>query len=378
MRLPNATSRVAAATAKMAVRQILHRVPTRLWRRLLPRTEIGFCYHMVSDTTLPHLKHYYNISTADFDADLIYLQKTFGIISYQQLLERRNSPNPAHDTSVILTFDDGFAECATTVSPTLLRRGADCIFFIVTDLVDNAVVFRETAASLCIDAVLRLSIAQVEAIVRDLGLDAVIRPPPETALFDPTRLPLDVADLGCQPDHRLRPLLHWLLTVRVADVDLIRQLAVRLGVDPLDYVRTTKPYLTTQQIRQLQADGFMIGAHGLGHHRLQDLSRAAAEREIVESCRIVRDMTGQANVPFAFPYSGEGIDRTWLEELRRKHDFIGLFFDTGGLRNDAPFVVQRVFGERFGVDRTVDAILRRAWARRTAWHRSDWANAPSR
>ncbi|HUI59318.1 MAG TPA: hypothetical protein VLX90_03810, partial [Steroidobacteraceae bacterium] len=84
-------------------------------------------------------------------------------------------------------------------------------------------------------------------------------------------------------------------------------------------------------------------------------------------CRIVREITGQSSVPFAFPYSGGGLDRAWLAGLRARHDFVGLLFDTGGVREDAPFVVQRVFGERFSRDRTLDAILRRAWADPAAW-----------
>ena len=104
------------------------------------------------------------------------------------------------------------------------------------------------------------------------------------------------------------------------------------------------------------------------HRWLQDLSPDEARHEIVESCRIVRDITGQSTVPFAFPYFGGGLARTWLADIRNTHDFVGLFFDTDGLREDAPFVVQRVFGERFGHDRTVDGILRRAWSRRPAWY----------
>jgi peptidoglycan/xylan/chitin deacetylase (PgdA/CDA1 family) len=182
--------------------------------------------------------------------------------------------------------------------------------------------------------------------------------------------PLEVAGLARQADRRLQPLLHWLLTVAPADLDLVNQLAARLGVEPEAYLQSVRPYLTTPQIRQLQADGFTIGAHSCSHRSLEDLSRADAEHEIVESCRIIRGVTGQTSVPFAFPYFGGGLDRAWLAQLRRQHDFIGLFFDTDGLREDAPFVVQRVFGERFGPDSTVDATLRRAWSRRRAWGRS--------
>jgi peptidoglycan/xylan/chitin deacetylase (PgdA/CDA1 family) len=355
---------------RMAASQTLHRVPISLWRRLFPKTELGFCYHMVSDVPLPHLRHYPILSPADFDADLTYLRKYFNFISYEQLAQRRGSSNALRDNAAILTFDDGFAECATVAAPILLGHGAGCVFFVVTDLVDNCVVFRESEASLCIDAICRLPVERVETVLRELGLDARLRPPPARTLFDPTRHPLDIAGLGDQPEHRLQPLFHWLLTIGEPDLELMHQLCARLGVDPLGYLRQVRPYLTTRQIGQLRSDGFTIGAHGLTHRRLQELPRDEAEHEIVESCRIVRDITGQSSVPFAFPYFGGGMDRAWLAGLRRQHDFIGLFFDTDGLREDEPFVVQRVFGERFGHDRTLDGILRRAWGRRPAWRRS--------
>jgi hypothetical protein len=187
--------------------------------------------------------------------------------------------------------------------------------------------------------------------------------------LDAVRLPLDIATLGAQPDPGLRPLLHWLLTLGVADAAVLREISLRLGVDTADYLRTARPYLTGAQIRALRADGFTIGAHSRSHRWLQDLAPDEAEREIVESCRIVRDLTGQQKVPFAFPYFGGGIDRAWLARLRRQHDVIGLFFDTDGVREDAAFVVQRVFGERIGHGRTLDAILRAAWAQRAAWAR---------
>ena len=91
-----------------------------------------------------------------------------------------------------------------------------------------------------------------------------------------------------------------------------------------------------------------------------------AEREIVNSCRVIQNITGQSSVPFAFPYFGGGIDRAWLARLREEHDVIGLFFDTQGLKRDEPFVVQRVFGERTEEIGSIARILRRAWRRRVS------------
>jgi peptidoglycan/xylan/chitin deacetylase (PgdA/CDA1 family) len=256
------------------------------------------------------------------------------------------------------------------VAPLLRRRGLRCVFFVITDLIDNRVLFRESAASLCIEAIMRIPFDQIESIVAELGLGALLRPIPGASLSEPTTTrPFGLADLDPNLDPRLLPLLRWLLQLPAGEESLAGRLLARLGIEPRNYLQQVKPYLTTEQIRQLHADGFTIGAHSCSHRRLQDLSRADAEHEIVESCRIVRDITGQHSVPFAFPYFGGGLDRAWLAGLREQHECIGLFFDTNGVCEDAPFVVQRVFGERFTRDRSLDAILRRAWADPAAWRR---------
>lgn len=357
-----------ARSAHETARQVLHIAPLMLWRKLVPKTELGFCYHMVSDCAVPHIKHYRVLNTATFESDLDYLRGRFEFLTYEQLVQRRASTNRIRDNAVILTFDDGFAECATVVAPLLRQRGLSCVLFVITNLIDNRVIFRESAASLCIQAILQMPFEQLESIMAELGLGARLRPAPGTAL-PAAALPLEVADLGPGPDPRLLPLLHWLLQVPPSEEGVIARLLARLGVDSQSYLRKAQPYLTSEQIRQLHADGFTIGAHSCSHRRLQDLPQAEAEHEIVESCRIVREITDQTTVPFAFPYFGGGLDRSWLARLRQRHDFIGLFFDTDGVREDEPFVVQRMFGERFSRDRNLDAILRRAWARPSAWRR---------
>jgi len=356
------------SAVRRAADRTLHLAPMPMWRRLFPKTELGVCYHMVSDSPGPHIKHYRVLDGAAFEADLDYLQANFDFISYEQLVQRRGAANQARDNAMVLTFDDGFAECASVVAPLLQRRGVSCVFFVITDLIDNNVLFRESEASLCIDAILKLPVETVEALVDELGLREEVQAQ-SARLLDPALLSLDIAGLGAEPDPRLRPLLHWLLNLPADEVEVLARLRERLGIEPQRYLRQAQPYLTTAQIRQLHADGFTIGAHSRTHRRLQQLSRAEAELEIVESCRAIRDITGQASVPFAFPYFGGDLDRTWLGQVREHNDVVGLFFDTDGLREDEPFVVQRVFGERFGPDLTMDAILRRAWSRRPAWGR---------
>jgi len=139
--------------ARETVSQTLHLAPTAFWRRLFPKSAVGVCYHVVSDRPLAHVKHYRFLGRADFEADLRYLQSRFGFISYAELAERRMSSSAVRDNAAILTFDDGFAECFTEVTPVLRRLGLTGIFFLITDLIDNTTIFRESTAALCIEKI---------------------------------------------------------------------------------------------------------------------------------------------------------------------------------------------------------------------------------
>src|SRR5579863_5314166 len=134
---------------------MLRHLPLPLWRSLFPKSAVGICYHIVSDRPVTHVRHYPVLDAATFQADLLYLQRTFGFVSYDEVVQRRRGAGRVRDNAVIVTFDDGFAECASVVAPILRRFGAGGVFFVITDLIDNEVVFRETEASLCIDTICR-------------------------------------------------------------------------------------------------------------------------------------------------------------------------------------------------------------------------------
>src|SRR5215831_10222993 len=163
----------------------LHLAPLVLWRKLLPKTDLGVCYHMVSDGPVRHLKHYHFLDTDSFESDLDYLDGRFEFVTYEELARRRTAAIPKRRNSLILTFDDGFAECATVVAPLLRRRGLRCVFFVITDLIDNKVLFRESAASLCIEAILQMPFEQVASIMAQFGLGGLLRPSPSVSLSAP-------------------------------------------------------------------------------------------------------------------------------------------------------------------------------------------------
>ena len=106
------------------------------------------------------------------------------------------SAAPARDNAVILTFDDGFAECATVIAPLLRQAGIPAVFFVVTDLIDNATLFHESEAALCISAIAGLPAGQVDDILRELDFAAQLpKPPRPERWLEQTRAPLAIAGL---------------------------------------------------------------------------------------------------------------------------------------------------------------------------------------
>ncbi|HUK78250.1 MAG TPA: polysaccharide deacetylase family protein, partial [Thermoleophilia bacterium] len=135
-------------------------------------------------------------------------------------------------------------------------------------------------------------------------------------------------------------------------------LSQRLALDEEAYLREAAPYLTSAQVRELAADGWSFGGHATVHRHLEGLSYDDLECEIVESCAVAARLSGRARAPFAFPYSGQGVRRDWLAEIRGRHDQVGLFFDVHGLRREGALVWHRIDIER--QDESIATTVRRA------------------
>jgi peptidoglycan/xylan/chitin deacetylase (PgdA/CDA1 family) len=346
-------------------------VPLSAWQRLFPKDVVSVFYHMVSDDHLPHLKLYGYQTKSHFDSDMLFVKNTQRLIRYDDLAERRRRGDTRKDNPLLVTFDDGFAECFTAARPVLLRYGIPGAFFVPTDFIDNERLFTESKISLCIEAIERLADGEVAALAVTLEeIKAAVRgqrrsEPASDAALHVARLGPGLSPGGVE-------LVRWLIALEATAEPLMDRLCDQLGVGAGAYLKERQPFLTADQLRCLASDGFTIGAHGRSHIRLSLLDRTALEREIVEACDKVRTITGQKSVPFAFPYSGEGLDVDTLHEIVRKHDFIGLLFDTGGLRQKADFVVNRLYAGSLPSDRratgaTLPDILCSAWSHPQSW-----------
>jgi peptidoglycan/xylan/chitin deacetylase (PgdA/CDA1 family) len=308
--------RVLRTYAKDAVNAL----PLQALVALVPRDLICIFYHVVSDRPVVHTDHLYTHRPLElFEKDLQFLAKNYAPISYTDLRRNREEKRPLPKKAVHLSFDDGFVECFDLVRPLLLTYNIPCTFFLATDFIDNRRMYYRNQVSLSLEMFRSADQVEQQAILVRLNQEF------GTGLTNVSGFEAWAKSL-----------------VSEVEVQLLCQL---VGVDVPAYLAQRKPYLSRDQIRELLADGFTIGAHSRRHSKLSRLSQEQAEEEILESCLEIGRMTGNAGVPFSFPNSGDGLDREFLARIRQDHRAVGLYFDTKGFRQDRPFIVNRIWAE---------------------------------
>jgi peptidoglycan/xylan/chitin deacetylase (PgdA/CDA1 family) len=355
-------------TVNRITRSSLRNVPLPLWEKLFPKDVISLCYHMVSDENLPHFQLYPSKSPAQFEADVEFCKDR--TISYEDLLAKRRLGTSIPSNRFLFTFDDGFAQCFDVIRPILKRHGVDGVFFITTNFIDDRELFRECLVSLCLTRAGQMSDGQavsayerINAVLL-LGLSAERRA--SAGLFDAFVL----RDPNLPTPKRA--LMAAILRIDFASKTAIELLCDLLQIDRNRGARDYAMFMTRQQIKTLSDEGFTIGAHGLDHQLLEYLTEQEIEAEMVASCEAIRDITGKRSMPFAFPHSGINVRRSVLENILRRNPSIELIFDSGYLRRDRDFVVNRVFTDEPGEKRStnVPATLSASWTSPSAWYRS--------
>ena len=356
---------------KHVASKALRSMPLWFWERVVPKDILALCYHIVSDEDLPHQVYYSYKNARQFESDVVYAKSR--AVSYDEVSRHRLRAQPLPRSRILFTFDDGFAECFHVARPILRKHSVPGVFFVTTSFLDDRRRLFETSASLCLREVARMDPERAVGLVADLSLD---RPPEAGRLASDRTLALrrlQTVRLPPLATPAQRELALWLLGFEEDGAEEIERACALFGVDPAAYGRTRPMFMSSAQVRQLAAEGFTIGSHGLTHLPIHRVGRERMEQEIVDSCSLVRDLTGQKRVPFAFPYGGSEIKRSAIAEILRRHDFVDLFFDTAGLRCDEPFIINRVWADpppRQGeTGSNLSFLLRSEWAHSSAWRR---------
>jgi peptidoglycan/xylan/chitin deacetylase (PgdA/CDA1 family) len=291
------------------------------------RRALVLAYHGVLTTTRPAASYLdYNFIPAEmFEAQVRHLRTHFRPISLSQFVEGYERGTLLPERSVLITFDDGFANNYRVAFPILKAHDVPFTVFLTTGMIDRP------------DAQL-----WSERVSRAVYLS-----------------PLSRVDLHFGEDHctfaltnaatreqASRALVALLKRLNPADRER-RLIAIEraFGRPKLSEAeRERYEFLTWTEIRQMAAAGVEFGSHSVTHPILSTLDDASLERELVDSKREIESRIGAACKVFAYPNGGQGDYGPREQRALRDAGYRCAFALLGGLvgPGDDPFALERV------------------------------------
>ncbi len=253
-------------------------------------------YHTISDHPTPHISNLYPIrNTKTFEKDLDTICSHFDPISIERLCEIVDKNEQVKKPVFHLTFDDGLKEVQEIIAPILERKGIPATIFINSAFVDNKSLFYRYKVSLLIEELkLQKKSEQINS-------------------FYPTAKSL--------------------LQLKYSDTEKIHLLAEDLNVDFDDFLLKSKPYLTSEQIKNLISRGFTIGSHSIDHPWFKEIPKENQKNQISKSCHFLKTTFDLKDMYFSFPFSDENISAETINWIHQKQHS-KLSFGTSGLKDD--------------------------------------------
>ena len=284
------------------------KIPTSLLADVTQPSIIIPYYHMVSNDEVLHTKYLYpHKNIEQFKSDLDFLVRNFHPINLFDLIDFLKNGRALPDRAFLLTFDDGFREMHDIVAPILLEKGISATFFINSDFTDNKSICYQHKASIL-----------AERVKGGLSPDVLER---IRAVF--LNHDLDTIDIKI-----------GILAIKYQQKDIIDEIAQLMEIDFKDYLIRTRPYMTTDHIKDLINNGFTIGAHSIDHPFYFSLSLEDQLHQTIESIKFIRERFRLDYGVFAFPHTDNRVSTKFFTEAYQS-GLIDVTFGTEGMINDS-------------------------------------------
>jgi peptidoglycan/xylan/chitin deacetylase (PgdA/CDA1 family) len=269
---------------------------------------LAVMYHYVRDSDSTAFPAIRALPPAYFEQQLDWLAASYRLIDLDALeaaLEGRASLPP---DAALLTFDDGFVDHYAAVFPILRARGLSGVFFLAEDA--------------CGSAPRVLAVHKTHFLLARLGPDRfaqeVLEACAPVGATAPGRARVVGADHWEHADERtIKNLLNFELPIEEADRVLDLLFARHVGSDE-PFARQL--YLQEPMIREMAAAGMVFGCHTRSHRMLSRLDPRQQEAELGGGVTWIRGLTGQARVPFCYPWGGPN---TYTAETLQLLDALG-------------------------------------------------------
>lgn len=208
-----------------------------------------------------------------FDHLMRFVAKTFHVMSLGEAVTKL-SAGTLPPRSLVITFDDGYADNADIALPILRRYGLVATFFISTGFLDGGRMWNDSVIE-CLR-----NTAHTALDLDEFGLG---------------RVSLHNAEERRHAIEALLPRIKYLTLVERQEAIARLQQRCHLSALPSDLM------MRTDQVRELHAAGMECGGHTVNHPILQSLSLNDARSEIDAGKRALESIIDATVEVFAYP-----------------------------------------------------------------------------
>ena len=234
-------------------------------------------YHGVSEE--PEALGHCDVDRAHFDAQVEVLARNYCVLRLSEAVSRLRADTLPRN-SLVITFDDGYANNHAVALPVLERHGVPATFFVASGYLDGGWMFNDVV----IDAIRRCQASEV----------------------DLTGLGLRVFGLGDVSDRRhaiqevVSELKYLPTGVREERADEVRQAC---GVDVSDSLM-----MSSEQVHDLSVRGMEVGGHTVTHPILNSVEDVKASVEIRSGKAQLEAIVGAELTVFSYPNGKPNVD----------------------------------------------------------------------
>lgn len=222
-----------------------------------------------------------SVSEEEFERHVRYFAKRYRILSLDEVVQAFKARQPLPRNAVVFTFDDGYAD-NFLAAKILKKYGGNGTFYLTTN---------------CIDRTEPLWLVEVNYLIQHAR---------------ETRLRLQVngtsTEISLADDAAKRAAARTVVKIIKSNNRAVRE-AVRAQLreqlaEPNARAVTQAVMLNWEQVREMAAEGMVIGAHTLSHLNLPNADPEDALYEISGSRKVLEERLGKTIRHFSVPNSG--------------------------------------------------------------------------
>ncbi|PPR16755.1 MAG: hypothetical protein CFH33_00502 [Alphaproteobacteria bacterium MarineAlpha9_Bin3] len=278
-------------------------------------------YHYVrpiKGSKFPNIK---GLELEEFENQIEYISKYYNVVSTNDYIDSEKSGDTLGKNSLILSFDDGYADHYDYVLPVLKRYNMKGIFFpvgkpsIERSILDVNKIHFILNATKDFKEVINFLEMKISSIMKDGFYIENLR----SKFYKKNRF--DIAEVNY-----IKRVLQLGLPLQYRE-QLVKELFAKyVSKDEKDFANEL--YLSIDQLKEMRSYGMEIGSHGYEHFWLDSLNFLDQQKDIKKSFSLLKMVQNKGD-KFFFCYPYGGYNKDTLEILNSYNCAAGFTCDVG-------------------------------------------------